>query len=92
MEQDRVISALNNAVSNAESISPQNSVKDVSPTKLKEALAEKQTQIWELEEGEYLPNLEICQFVLLCQLVWRLSDQRWAELFSLRPAGKSVSG
>ena len=52
MEQDRVISALNNAVSNAESISPQNSVKDVSPTKLKEALAEKQTQIWELEENQ----------------------------------------
>ncbi|KAL5258851.1 hypothetical protein ACHWQZ_G009352 [Mnemiopsis leidyi] len=52
MEQDKVISALNNAVSNAESISPQSSVKDVSPTKLKEALAEKQTQIWELEENQ----------------------------------------
>ncbi|XP_063679933.1 uncharacterized protein LOC134815341 isoform X3 [Bolinopsis microptera] len=52
MEQEKVISALNNAVSNAESISPQSSVKDVSPTKLKEALAEKQTQIWELEENQ----------------------------------------
>ena len=51
LEQEKVISALSTAVTTAESISPQNSVKDVSQTKLKEALAEKQTQIWELEEN-----------------------------------------
>ena len=51
LEQEKVISALSSAVTTAESISPQNSVKDVSQTKLKEALAEKQTQIWELEEN-----------------------------------------
>eukprot|EP00116_Pleurobrachia_bachei_P000403 sb/3460665/ len=50
VEQDKVISALSSAVSAAKTVSPSNSVKEVSQTKLKETLAEKQTQVWELEE------------------------------------------